>query len=178
MKIIKGLLFAILAIVIIALIVALFVKKEYSVEKEVMINKPKEEVFGYIKYLKNQDTFSKWNQMDPDMKKSYHGTDGTVGFIYAWDSQKEAGQGEQEIKNIVDGQRVDFEVRFKKPMESTAPVYFVTEQVGENQTLVKWGFKGKMSYPTNLMLLVMNFEEMIGSDLQTGLNNLKNVLEK
>jgi hypothetical protein len=178
MKIIKVLLLAVLAIIVIALIAALFVKKEYSVEREVVINKPKKEVFDYIKYVKNQDHFSKWNQMDPNMKKSYQGTDGTVGFIYAWDSDKEAGKGEQEIKNITEGERVDFELRFEKPMESTAPAYLITEQMTENQTRVKWGFKGTMPYPMNLMLVVMNFDEMIGNDLQTGLNNLKNVLEK
>lgn len=88
MKVIKGLLLIVLVLIGIALITALFVKKEYSVEREVVINKPKQEVFEYIKYLKNQDNYSKWNQLDPGMKKSYHGTDGTPGFIYSWKANK------------------------------------------------------------------------------------------
>lgn len=35
-----------------------------------------------------------------------------------------------------------------------------------------------MPYPFNLMLLFMDMEEMIGNDLQTGLENLKLVLEQ
>jgi len=53
-----------------------------------------------------------------------------------------------------------------------------TEAVGGNQTKVKWGFNGKMPYPMNLMLLVMNMDKMLGDQLQTGLNNLKTILEK
>ena len=70
------------------MIAAIFVKREYSVEREVVINKPKQEVFEYVKLLKNQDNYSKWAMMDPKMKKEYTGTDGTVGFISAWDSVK------------------------------------------------------------------------------------------
>ena len=113
------------------------------------------------------------------MKKEYRGTDGTVGFVSAWDSEKgDVGKGEQEIKKITDGERIDFELRFIKPFESTEPAYLITESTSDNQTKVKWGFSGKMKYPMNLMLLCMNMEEMIGKDLQTGLNNLKTTLEK
>ena len=40
---------------------------------------------------------------DPNMKKSYSDIDGTVGFIYAWDGNKEAGKGEQESKTSSKG---------------------------------------------------------------------------
>jgi hypothetical protein len=35
-----------------------------------------------------------------------------------------------------------------------------------------------MKYPTNLMLLFMDMEEMLSPDLQNGLNNLKTLLEQ
>ena len=55
MKIIKKVLIAIAVIIAIPLIIALFVKKEYAVEKSIIIEKPKSTIFEYIKYLKNQD---------------------------------------------------------------------------------------------------------------------------
>ncbi len=54
----------------------------------------------------------------------------------------------------------------------------ITESSSENATKVKWGFSGRMDYPMNLMLLFMNMEEMLGKDLDKGLQNLKAVLEK
>lgn len=178
MKILKTILIAVGILIAVPLIVAIFVKKDYEVEREITIDKPKEEVFDYVKFLKNQDNYSKWATMDPDMKKTYRGTDGTVGFVSAWESDnKDVGKGEQEIKKITDGERIDFELRFFEPFESTEPAYMTTESVSENQTKVKWGFSGHMDYPMNIMMLFMDFEKMIGDDLDTGLKNLKAELE-
>ncbi|MDP2236267.1 MAG: SRPBCC family protein [Bacteroidales bacterium] len=178
MKILKKVLLAILIIVAIPFVIALFVKNDYAIEREVVISKPKQEVFDYVKFLKNQDNFSKWASMDSNMEKSFRGIDGTVGFVSAWASEDDdVGVGEQEITSIADGERIEYELRFIKPFEATDQAYMTTESVSENETLVKWGFTGRMNYPMNLMLLFMDFEEMIGDDLQTGLLNLKNILE-
>ena len=48
MRILKKILVVLAIIIAIPLIVALFVKKDYAVEREVIINKPKAEVFNYI----------------------------------------------------------------------------------------------------------------------------------
>lgn len=178
MKILKRILIVLGILIAIPLIVALFVKKDYAVERDIVINKPKTEVFNYIKLLKNQDHYNKWATIDPKMKKTYRGTDGTVGFVSAWESEnEEVGVGEQEIKKITEGERIDLELRFIKPFESTAPAFMTTETINENQTKVKWGFSGHMNYPMNLMMLFMDVEKMIGDDLQTGLGKLKTVLE-
>jgi hypothetical protein len=179
MRILKIILVIIAIIVAIPLVLALFVKKEYSVEREIVINKPKQEVYDYIKYLKNQNNYSKWANMDPAMRKEFRGTDGTVGFVSAWESdKKDVGKGEQEIIKIDEGNRIDYEIRFVEPFESVAPAYMAVEPVSENQAKVKWGFMGRMPYPMNVMQLFMDLPGMIGNDLQTGLNNLKGILEK
>nr|WP_121272898.1 SRPBCC family protein [Pedobacter schmidteae] len=179
MKILKRIILTLVGIVILALVIALFVKKDYAVERQVTINKPDSTVFNFIKYIKNQDQYSVWNNLDPAMKKSYTGTDGTVGFIYAWDSQnKNAGKGEQEIVNITEGSRIDMKLRFKEPFEAEDNAYMITEADGADKTKVKWGFTGKMNWPMNLMLLCMNMEDMIGKDLQGGLDKLKVIMEK
>lgn len=95
MKILKRILIAVAVLLALPLLVALFVEKDYLVEREIVVNKPKEEVFNYIKYLKNQDSYSKWASIDLGMKKTYSGTDGTVGFVSGWDSTNdEVGKGE------------------------------------------------------------------------------------
>jgi hypothetical protein len=179
MKLLKKILIVVAVIIALPLIIALFVKKEFAVEREITINRPKQEVFDYVKYLKNQDEFSKWASMDPEMKKEYKGTDGTVGFVSAWESSKDdVGKGEQEIVKIQEGERIDYELRFLEPFPSKSPAYMITESVSGNQTKVKWGLSGKMVYPLNIMRLFMDMEEMLGEDLSIGLNNLKQNLEK
>lgn len=178
MKILKRIFLAILILIGLFLIAAAFMKKEYAIEKEVTINQSKDSVFNYVKMMKNQNIFSVWNRRDPNSKRIYKGTDGEVGFIYSWNGNDEVGEGEQEIKKIVNGERIDFELRFKRPFEANDNGYFITESLSPNQTKVIWGFSGKMPYPMNAMMPLMGMEEMLGADLQKGLNDLKIVLEK
>ena len=103
MKTFTRILIGIAVLLAIPLVMALFISKNYSVTREITINKPKQEVFNYVKLLKNQDYYNVWVQMDPNMKKEFRGTDGTVGFVYAWEGNDKAGAGEQEIKGMVEG---------------------------------------------------------------------------
>jgi hypothetical protein len=116
--------------------------------------------------------------MDPNMKKTYTGTDGTVGFVSAWEGNKQVGSGEQEILKVDEGNRIDYALRFIKPFKSNADAFMIFEDAGNNQTKVKWGFKSKMPYPMNIMCLFMNMEEMVGKDFQIGLDKMKVILEK
>jgi uncharacterized protein YndB with AHSA1/START domain len=176
MKIALYILLALAVIIAIALIMAIFLKKDYSIVREITINRPKQEVFDYIKYLKNQNEWSKWARTDPNMKATYSGTDGTVGFIYGWESDdKNVGKGTQEITKITDNERIDWDFLFvgKPPTQC----YWTTETVSENVTRMKWGFTGRMNYPTNLMILF--FEKLIGDNmLNTELSNLKTTMER
>lgn len=161
----------------IPLILALFFRKDFVIEKEIIINRPKNEVFNYIRYLKNQEHYSKWASIDPDIKWSYKGTDGTVGFVSVWKSDnKNVGKSEHEIKNIQDGERIDIEIRFTEPFKSTDPAYMITESVAGNQTRLRSGYIGKMNYPMNLALPMII--KKVGSGIETGLVNLKTILEK
>ncbi|MFT3823372.1 MAG: SRPBCC family protein [Chitinophagaceae bacterium] len=174
--IIIGIIAGIIALLLIA---ALFVKKEYIVSRHVVINKALPDVFSFIAQLKNQDLYNKWVMEDPAVRKTFTGTDGTPGFIYAWDSDnKRVGKGEQEIKTIANGQHVDTEVRFIKPFEGKADARFVTTAVSGDQTQLQWQLKGAMKYPFNLMMVLMNTETVLGKDIDTSLNNVKTVLEK
>lgn len=175
MKVLKKILIVLIIIIAIPLVVALFVKKEYTVERDVTINKPTAEVFDYVKHINNQANYNKWVMMDPSMKKETRGTDGTVGFALAWDSDK-VGKGEQEITQINEGKRIDLALHFIKPFENNASAYMSTEPISENQTKLKWSMSGRSPYPMNFMNLFMN--SMLGKDIETSLTTLKNVLEK
>jgi len=179
MKVIKYIAIVVLLIVVAVFVIAGFVPSEFLVIREVKINKPKAEVFEYTKLLKNQENFSVWSKIDLNMKHDFKGVDGTVGFVSAWESENpDVGKGEQEIIAIDEGDRIDYELRFIEPFESTSPAYMIFSSIDSSTTSVQWAFDGEMSYPTNLMLLFVDLEEELGNDLQNGLNNLKEILEK
>ena len=166
------------ALVVLFLLAALLIGKQMIIEKSITINRPLQQVFDYVKYVKNHDNFSVWAMMDPDMKKEFKGTDGQPGFVFAWDSSKKknVGAGEQEIKNITAGKSIEHEIRFIRPMQNVAQAKFLFEAVSANSTRVQWDFSCPMKFPSNAMKPVLG--SMLGKQLETGLQNLKNVLEK
>jgi hypothetical protein len=165
------------AIIAIPLIVALFLKKEYRIEERVTITKSTPTVFNYIKFVKNQEHYSKWVMTDPNMKKTLTGTDGTVGFIYGWNSEdKGVGQGEQQITALTENKKMNSEIRFIKPFEGTGYLTMLTDSKGATETEVTWSMEGKSKYPMNFINLFMG--KVLHKDMQISLQNLKNNLEK
>lgn len=170
-------LYILLAIVALVLIAAALMSKHMSLTKSITIAKPCSDVYDYLKITRNQDHFSVWNMADTSMKKEYTGTDGTVGFIYKWDStNKNVGAGEQEIIAMEANKSISYEMRFSRPMKNVAKGGFILEAKSAGETTVSWVFEGPMAYPMNLMKSM--FGKMLGKDLEAGLNNLKSILEK
>ncbi len=171
-------LYIILGIIAALLIAGLVISKDISATKEIIINKPVGEVFNYIKYLKNQQNYSKWATLDPDMKNEFRGTDGQPGFVNSWSGNKKVGVGEQEITAIEEGKALHTDLRFIKPFKSFAKSTMTTTAIDVNSTKVTWGFASKMNYPMNIMKLFMNMSEMVGKDFSIGLSNLKAIMER
>ena len=179
MKIIKYIVVALGILLAALLLMGVFLPKEYTVSRQISINRSKLEVFDYVRMLKNQHDYSVWWKMDPNQVTTYTGEDGTVGFIVAWQSELDSvGSGEEEIVAIQEGERIEYALRFKEPFESNATSNMIFTATNSNSTTLTWNFKGDMSYPFNLMQLFMSMEDMLGSDIQQGLNNVKAILEK
>ena len=176
MNIIVTILLVLAGIIALLLFISLFMKKEHYVNREIIINAPKQKVFDFLRFLENQEKFNKWAKTDPDRKIETKGTDGTVGYIYAWSGNKNAGEGEKEIKNIIEGKRIETEIRFVKPMAATASIIMETESLSDNQTKVYWSNAGTLKYPLNIMVPML--EKHVAKDMDTSLSTLKNILEK
>jgi hypothetical protein len=176
MSILISVLLGVAGLIILLLIIAAFMKNEHYVRREIIINAPRQKVFDYVKLIKSQEEFNKWAAADPDRKKEFRGTDGTVGFIYAWRGNKSAGEGEKEITNIIEGKKIETEFRFVKPMAAISQMIMETESLSDNQTKVYWSNRGKLKYPLNLMVPMM--EKMLPKDMDRSLLNLKDILEK
>ena len=163
-------------IAVLILVLALLAPKSYDVSRSVVIAKPRAEVFEYLKYLKNQEKWSPWEKKDPNMKKQFQGTDGTVGARSSWQGNKAVGEGEQEITRIVPGERIESNLRFIKPWKSESDCYLVTADAG-NGARVTWGFSGKNKFPMSIMMLFMNMDKAVGKDFEEGLASLKSIME-
>lgn len=178
MHILLIILLVIAGLIVLILLLAFVGKKEYSLSRSISINRPVTEVYGYLRFLKNQDEYNVWTMMDPEMKKIYTGTDGQVGFIYAWDGNKQAGAGEQEIIALSENEEVTINVRFKRPFPGLIHTPLSTEKIDDQQTRVTWSMKSRMAFPRNIFLYFINMDKVLGKELEKSLSKLKVRMEK
>jgi len=165
-------------LVVLILVLALIAPKTFEVSRSIEIEKGKKEVFEYLRFLKKQDEWSPWQKKDPNMEKTFTGTDGEVGALSHWVGNKDVGEGEQEITKIVEGERVESRLRFIKPWKSESDAFLSVKEVGGGNTEVTWGFSGNNKFPFSIMTLFMSMDKMIGKDFEEGLSSLKSNLEK
>jgi uncharacterized protein YndB with AHSA1/START domain len=158
------------------LFLALITNGAYSIERDIIIDRPRQQVFDYIKLVKNQEQYSYWVMHDPTNKIEYIGTDGTVGFLSKWQGEKSAGKGEQEITNIDEGNSTNIEVRFEKPFKNIATVDMFTKSIDANKTQVTWRMTGRNKFPMTLFNLVI--DNVLGKDMSKSLTNLKQILHQ
>jgi len=156
-------------------IVALMMSKKHYVKRGIVIQAPSQKVFDYIRFLQNQESFNTNAMEDADREKTFTGTDGTVGYIYAWSGNKDAGKGEKEIIAIEEGKSVEMEIRFVKPMKATARIVMEVASLPENQTKLSWSNAGTLPVPVNLFIPKM--EKHVARDMDKSLLVLKNIVE-
>jgi len=164
------------AIIALVFIAALFMKKDYTISASTVINCPINDVFNYVKILKNQENYSKWVMADPNAKLNYIGQDGTIGFISQWESElKNVGIGEQEIMYINENESYQLEIRFKKPFEGVSQAITTTEAISDNQTKVTTTFLTSTPFPMNVMVPFIS--KMLKKDMDGNMVRLKTNLE-
>ena len=171
------LLYIFIGLLVLLVILSTIAPKRFHVERSIIVQKPLEETFQFLKFVKNQDHWSPWKQKDPHMKQSYEGTDGEVGFVARWEGNKDVGVGEQEITRIVNNTTVETQLRFFKPWKSQSDAYITVEPVSESETRVLWGFMGVSKPPSNIFFLFFNMDKSVGKDFEEGLAKLKTYLE-
>jgi uncharacterized membrane protein len=151
--------------------------KEMIVEKSIIIDKPSLEVFNLLRITKNQENFSVWNMKDPNKEITSTGTDGTVGFIYTWNSKNNSvGAGSQKIITLIEGELIEYDLKFERPMKNLGRSKFSIQSLSSTQTKVTWTFLGPTKFPMSLFKGI--FQKMLGKDIIQSLENLKLLLEK
>ena len=177
MKILKRILFGILGLIVLLLIIALFVPKQYTVSVSETIKRPSKDVFDYVRILDNQKYYSIWLMKDPNLNPEIVGTDGTLGAIQKWNSTNdEVGEGEQEITGLTDN-RIDVALRFKRPFEGEAKAAMMIKSTSPEETVLTAEFYSDSKYPFNLPAYVFGKKMMEEAEAQN-LKNIRQNLEK
>ena len=148
----------------------------FRVQRVVLINAPSDKVFPLINDIKAWTVWSPYEKKDPAMKRTYGAVTAGKGATYAWDGDKNVGQG--SIEMIESGPRkIVIKLDFLKPFEAHNMGEFLLEPKGDS-TSVTWATYGPSPYMSKVIGTFINIDDMIGRDFEKGLADLKAAAEK
>ena len=173
----KKVVIALAAIVVIFVIVVVFQPADFRVERTTTIAAPQADVFAKVNDFHQWDAWSPWAKLDPDAKITFEGPDSGQGTVMTWVGNDKVGEGKMTLTESQPNELVKLKVDFVKPFEGTATQEFALKPQGD-QTAVTWSMQGhNNSFIQKAFCLVMNGKKMIGDDLEKGLAQLKTVAE-
>ncbi|MES2419587.1 MAG: SRPBCC family protein [Bacteroidota bacterium] len=175
MKFLKVLLAIIVVLAIIFFVGGLFLPKTYSVNRSLVINAPDSVVYRNIADFNEFTKWNPWSKMEPTVKITVSGPVAQPAHLYQWEGEK-TGTGQMLIKNIEPNKMVDIELKFIKPMESTADCRFDILPDGTGNK-VTWTMSGENNGTLSKWMGLM-MDKMIGKDFESGLQSLKEKSEK
>ncbi len=152
-------------------------KKEYNLSRTVVINRPKAEVYAFIRQLKKQPLWLPWYLNDPKVVIKYKGEDGKEGASSYWKGSNNI-EGIQKIVKVKEGKVFETQLLFIKPYKSLSLNYIAVKEVEADRTKMVWGVKGVHKFPASVLMLFYGMDRALGKDFETGLYNLKTYLER
>lgn len=173
----KTVLIVITLVIVGILALALTKPDTFRIERKATIKAPPEKVFRYLNDFKQWAEWSPWEKKDPNMKRNYGATTIGKGATYAWDGNKDVGQGSMTIVETVPPARLNINLNFVKPFEAQNMVSF-TLTPAAGSTEVTWSMEGKNNFMSKLIQVFMSMDKMVGPDFEAGLANLKAAAEK
>ena len=149
----------------------------FRVQRAAAIKAPPEKVFALINDFKRWDAWSPWEKKDPAMKRTWGAVTSGKDAKYAWDGNKDVGQGSMEIAESVPPSKITLKLDFVRPFEAHNIVVFTLEPK-DGATDVVWAMEGPVPYFAKIIHVFINMDSMVGKDFEAGLANLKSVAEK
>jgi hypothetical protein len=166
---------AILLVVVLIVVVAMQ-PSDFRILRRKQIAAPATTVFAHLNELAKWQAWSPWENLDPNLKRTYEGPPAGEGAKYAWSGNSKVGEGRMTIVDSRPGKLVRLRLEFIRPFQATNTSEFALEPI-ENQTVVTWSMTGQNTFMGKAFGLVMNMDKLIGADFEKGLTRLKSVSE-
>jgi hypothetical protein len=144
----------------------------FTVSRSVAILAAPDRVYQEIVDFHRWPQWSPWEDLDPDLKRTYSGPDAGPGAVYEWAGNGKAGQGRMEIVDATAPSTVGIDLAFEKPFRSRQDIRFTIEPEGDGSR-VTWMMTGKKTVMIKVMGVFRSMDKMIGPDFEKGLTRLK-----
>jgi uncharacterized protein YndB with AHSA1/START domain len=159
------------------LIYGAFKPGNFHVQRTIAINAPTERIFPLINDFHNWSQWSPYENLDPNMKRTFGGPASGQGSIYGWEGNSKAGKGQMEITESAPSSKVVIRLDFVKPIEGHDTVEFTLQPNGSS-TNVTWAMAGPLNFSGKVMTIFVSMDSIMGGDFENGLAKMKAAAEK
>ncbi len=143
----------------------------YTVERTRTIDAPAERVFPLIADFRQWTRWSPWEDVDPELQRSYSGAESGVGAVYGWSGNRKAGAGRMEILRAEPDELVEIDLRFEKPFKSQSTTTFLLDSDGD-RTHVTWRMTGPRPALIRVTQKFFDMDKLLGKDFDKGLDRM------
>jgi hypothetical protein len=147
----------------------------FRVQRTTAINAPVDKLVGILTDLRRGAEWSPYEKKDPAMKKTFSGPASGPGAKLEWDGNSDVGAGSLTVKDVTPS-KVTLDLTMTRPMNANNVVEYTFAPQG-NTTNMTWAMHGPMPLISKVICVFMNFDTMIGGDMERGLKDLKALAE-
>ena len=167
---------AVAALLVAFLIVVAMQPSDFRIERSATMRAPSIEPFAQVNEFQNWRAWSPWEKVDPALKRSYQGPRAGTGAVYAWQGNKDVGEGRMTITESRPGELVRIRLEFFKPFAANNTAEFSFKPSGDG-TAVTWSMTGQNNFVSKAICLFVDMDKMVGGMFEQGLSQMKSLVE-
>ena len=171
MRIVKRILLALVAVVVVLVAVAYALPSQYSVARTIDIDAPPSKIYPLVANMRAWKQWSVWNRRDPNLTIVYSGPESGAGSQWKWQSKSE-GAGEMTLTSAELDRRIGYRLFFPD-FNSSATGAMTFDPITPGTTRVTWTNQGELGNNPVLRWMGLAMDQMVGNDFAAGLANLK-----
>ena len=174
----KWTLAALAAVIVVFLIVVALQPSDFRIERSATMRAPAPAAFAQVNDFQNWQAWSPWEKVDPALKRQYDGPKAGTGAVYAWQGNKEVGEGRMTIMESRPAEVVRIKLEFFKPFAATNTAEFSFKPAGADTTAVTWSMAGQNTFLSKAISLFIDMDRMVGGMFDQGLTQMKAIVER
>ena len=154
---------------------------DFRIERSATMRAPAQAPYAQVNDFHHWGAWSPWEKIDPALKRQYEGPRAGTGAVYAWQGNKDVGEGRMTITESKPGELVRIRLEFFKPFAATntAEFSFKPSAEGANEaTAVTWTMTGQNNFMSKAICLFVDMDKMVGGMFEQGLTQMKTVVER
>jgi len=149
----------------------------YTVERSTTVAATPERVYREVADFRRWAHWSPWEDIDPDLRRSYSGAESGVGAVYEWAGNRKAGRGRMGIVEAQEPTTVRIDLQFERPWKARNDTTFSIEPEAFGSR-VTWSMTGRKTLMTRVMGVFVSMDKLLGKDFERGLARLKATAEQ